>query len=175
MKSTRRSINAINNTIGITADEDGASVTTGASLKSCNPNCTTSNDGREVENDLNPAGPIHNQVTVDDNQEGEDKMPQDWTFPGFISFVLLGPIVIMCLLPYYRSEIMMPTLLPTIRGDTSNGRAAMRKERVLSKSCKKAVVATSPSKAPAVSLQQKNHGCRDWCSVANAHGAMSEE
>ena len=97
---------------------------------------------------------IQNQVTVDDDQEGEDKMPQDWTFPGFISFVILGPIVPSCLFPY-RSEIMMPTLLPTIRGDTSNGRAAMRNERVLSKSCKKGVVATSPSKAPAVSLQQK--------------------
>ena len=89
----------------------------------------------------------------DDDQEG-DKMPADWTFPGFISFVLLGPIVPPCLLPY-RSEIMMPTLPSATPGDTTNGRAAMRKEKLVSKSYKKSGVATCPSRAPAVSLQQQ--------------------
>ncbi|KAI2492143.1 hypothetical protein MHU86_22408 [Fragilaria crotonensis] len=95
-------------------------------------------------------------------------MPADWTFPGFISFVLLGPIVTPCLLPY-RSEIMMPTLPSATHGDTTNGRAAMRKEKLVSKTYKKNGVATSPSKAPAVSLQQK-------IMVAEiAHGTTSEE
>jgi hypothetical protein len=152
-KSTTQSIDAGDPLALLAADEDGASATRGASFKSCNPkntSATTSNNGhRELENS-NPVA--HDDVEVDDDPEG-DKMPEDWTFPGFISFALLGPIVPPCMLPY-RSEIMMPTLPPTIPGNTTNGRAVMRKERLVPKSCKNGV-ATSSSKEPAVSLQQK--------------------
>jgi hypothetical protein len=50
---------------------------------------------------------------------------------------------------------MMPTLPSATPGDTTNGRAAMRKEKLVSKSYKKSGVATCPSRAPAVSLQQQ--------------------
>ena len=148
MKSTTRSIEAAGETRAQTsvADEDGASATTGASFKSYNASI-------EGELEISNPAPAH-QLEVDDDQDG-DKMPADWTFPGFISFVLLGPIVPPCLLAY-RSEIIMPTLPPTTPGNTSNGRAAMRKENLISKSCKKSGVATNiPSKTPDVSLQQK--------------------
>ncbi|KAI2505332.1 hypothetical protein MHU86_9132 [Fragilaria crotonensis] len=153
MKSTTsRSIDAGEALARAAADEDGASVTTGGSFQSCNhpSNSTTSNDGRQLGNSC----PVHQLEIDDDDDQESDKMPADWTFPGFISFVLLGPIVPPCLLPY-RSEIMMPTLPSATHGDTTNGRAAMRKEKLVSKTYKKNGVATSPSKAPAVSLQQK--------------------
>lgn len=157
MKSTSssRSIDA-SDTLALADDADGASATTGASFKSGNPNSTTSNDGRELNNS-NPASRRLEVLDADDS-EG-DNMPVDWTFPGFIAFALLGPIVHPCLLPY-RSEIVMPTLPPTVPGDTTNGRAAMRREKLVSKSLsttkKSRVAAASPSKASAeVSLQQK--------------------
>jgi hypothetical protein len=154
MKSTSRPIDA-SDTLALPDDADGASATTGASFKSGNPNSTTSNDGRELNNS-NPAARRPEVLDADDS-EG-DNMPLDWTFPGFIAFALLGPIVHTCLLPY-RSEIVMPTLPRTVPGDTTNGRAAMQSEKLVSKSLstkKSRVVTASPSKSSAeVSLQQK--------------------
>ena len=146
MKSTSRSIDG--NTHALAAHQDGSSVTTGGeeNFESNNqhPTSTTLNDGREL-----------NDIVGNDDEEVEgDKMPTDWTFPGFITFALLGPIVPPALIPY-RSEIMMSTLPRTVPGNTPNGQAAMRKEKLVSKSPKKNS-SGSPSKAPAeVSLQQK--------------------
>ena len=55
----------------------------------------------------------------------EDLMPDNWSFPGFITFALLGPIVPECMLAY-RSELLMTAPPQKNPGDTSNGRQAMR-------------------------------------------------
>ena len=75
------------------------------------------------------------EVLGNDDQDVGVDMPVDWPFSGFITCALLGPIVPSSLIPY-RSEIMMPTLPPTVPGDTTNGRAMMRQEKLISKSLK---------------------------------------
>jgi hypothetical protein len=131
-------------------EEDGASATSG-SFKSCNPNSTASNDAGQCS--IGSARSAEPPLEVQLHGDGVgDSMPQDWTFPGFISFVLLGPIVPPCLLPY-RSEIMMPSLPTTEPGNTANGRAALRKEKASLKS--RVGVAATPPKSKAVTLQQK--------------------
>ena len=49
-----------------------------------------------------------------------------WSFPVFIAFAMLGPIVPPAMVPY-RTELFMTKLPPVPAGDTSNGRAAMRR------------------------------------------------
>ena len=137
----------------VAPEEDGASTASGSfkSYSEYNPNSTASNDAgqREIGSSRYAEPPL--EVQVDDDGLG-DSMPQDWTFPGFISFVLLGPIVPPCLLPY-RSEIMMPSLPTNEPGNTANGRAALRKEKASLKS--RVGVAATPPKSKAVTLQQK--------------------
>jgi len=134
----------------VAPEEDGASATSG-SFRSCNPNSTASKDAGQSELDSSRSAEPPLEVQVDDGVVG-DSMPQDWIFPGFISFALLGPIVPPSLLPY-RSEIMMPSL-PTIEpGNTAHGRAALRKEKALKS--KVGVAAIPPPKSKAVTLQQK--------------------
>ncbi len=54
---------------------------------------------------------------------GGDLMPDDWTFPGYIAFALLGPIVPPPVIPY-RSELLMTVLPAQASGD---GRASLRR------------------------------------------------
>ena len=53
-------------------------------------------------------------------------MPDSWTFPGFITFALLGPIVPNGMMQY-RSELLMSMLpSPPTRSANGNGRSAQR-------------------------------------------------
>jgi hypothetical protein len=63
------------------------------------------------------------QVFNEEFDDGGDLMPDDWTFPGFIAFALLGPIVPPPMIPY-RSELLM-TVLPA--QDSGDSRAALRR------------------------------------------------
>jgi hypothetical protein len=93
----------------------------------------------------------------DQADDGGDMMPDDWMFPGFITFALLGPIVPPTLIPY-RSEILMAGLPPMSPGDTStNGRAATRKTERNNKRKATDVVATAAvaSGVPATDQKQE--------------------
>ncbi len=78
--------------------------------------------------------------------DGGDLMPDDWTFPGFIAFALLGPIVPPPMIPY-RSELLM-TVLPA--QDSGDSRAALHRGERESK--RKANVLESRVTAPDVHL-----------------------
>jgi hypothetical protein len=112
----------------VAPDEDGASATTG-SFKWCNPNSAASNGAGQCELDSSTSAKLPLEVQVNDGIVG-DSMPQDWTFPGFISFAFLGPMIPCCLLPY-TSEIMMPALPTNEPGNTAHGRAMLQKEKKL--------------------------------------------
>jgi hypothetical protein len=68
---------------------------------------------------------VDTEEEIGDDGSG-DLMPDDWTYPGFIAFALLGPIVPPAMVPY-RTELFMTGLPPVALGDTSNGRAEMRR------------------------------------------------
>ena len=102
---------------------------------------------------------------IGDNGSG-DLMPKDWTYPGFIVFALLGPIVTPAMVPY-RTELFTTGLPPVALGDTSNGRAEMRRMDKSKKGAEATRVKTSgqitkaasevlaSKQVESVSLQQK--------------------
>lgn len=95
-------------------DEDASSFVSCSASLVMDEDTFTPADQNEEDGDVNP---------VDINDGGE-LMPVDWSFPGFITFALLGPIVPSGMVPY-RSELLMASL-PS-GNDTSNGRATLRK------------------------------------------------
>lgn len=63
---------------------------------------------------------------IDDNGSSDLK-PDDLTYPGFIVFALLGPIVPVAMISYH-TELFMTRLPPVTFGETSNaGKAEMRR------------------------------------------------
>jgi hypothetical protein len=52
-------------------------------------------------------------------------MPNDWTFPGFIAFALLGHIVSPPMIPY-RSKLLMSTAMLPAQA-SGDGRASLRR------------------------------------------------
>jgi hypothetical protein len=107
----------------------------------------------DEDTDNNPA---------DDDDVG-DLMPVDWSFLGFNTFALLGPIVPSCLVPY-RSEMLMASL-PS-GNDTSNGRAALRKNARRSKQKQTDVTAPAP---------EGRHEVVVFTTVANARTGQAED
>jgi hypothetical protein len=116
-------------------DDDVISTTT-ASFASCSAgtnleegsttdNSITNNTTGTDDDDEDPAVEQDEEID-DDDDDGGDFMPDDWSFPGFIAFAMLGPIVPPAMVPY-RTELFMTKLQPIPVGDTSNGRAAMRR------------------------------------------------
>lgn len=68
-------------------------------------------------------------------EEDEDEdcgMPENWTFPGFIAFALMGPIVPSTMIAL-RSELLMTNLPSTASKDPENGRASMRRSVIANK------------------------------------------
>ena len=68
---------------------------------------------------------VDTEEEIGDDGSG-DLMPDDWTYPGFIAFALLGPIVPPAMVPY-RTALFMTGLPPVASGDTSSGRAKTRR------------------------------------------------
>ena len=112
-----------NDTADAINDDDVASVATAGT--------TGTVGGGSLNGDDENAGEQEKEIDDDGGEEeidddGGDFMPDDWMFPGFIAFAMLGPIVPPVMAPY-RTEIFMTKLPPIAVGDTSNGRAAVRR------------------------------------------------
>ena len=139
-------------------NHDDAS-TTATSLISATTNMSTNNSTFDADDANNTNTPTNAEEEGDGNEEdavfdeefddGGDLMPDDWTFPGFIAFALLGPIVPPPMIPY-RSELLM-TVLPA--QDSGDGRAALRKAERESK--RKANVIKSKVTAPDVLVLER--------------------
>jgi hypothetical protein len=113
-----------------TVDEDAGS------FVSCSTSLVMDKDGCTADENEDAADNNHA-----DNDDVGDLMPVDWSFPGFITFALLGPIVPSGMVPY-RSELLMASL-PS-GNDTSNGRAALRKNARSAKQKQKDETASTP-------------------------------
>ena len=68
---------------------------------------------------------VDTKEEIGDDGSG-DLMPDNWTYPGYIAFILLGPIVPPAMVPY-RTALFMTGLPPVASGDTSSGRAKTRR------------------------------------------------
>lgn len=122
--------------------------TTATSLISATTNVSTTHSTFDPPIDAEEeGGGEEDELTFNDDEEfddGGDLMPDDWTFPGFIAFALLGPIVPPPMIPY-RSELLM-TVLPS--QDSGDSRAALRLAERDSK--RKATVIESKGTVPDV-------------------------
>jgi hypothetical protein len=99
-----------------------------------------------------------NDPPVNENEQEalEDLMPETWSFPGFITFALLGPIVPECMLEY-RSELLMTAPPQNIPGNTGNGRAAMRKNSRAVATAAKVIGATPTSSTSRVTNARRQY------------------
>ena len=93
-------------------DEDACSFLSCSTSLVMDKDTFTPADQNEDGDDIHP-------VNIDDDGE---LMPVDWSFPGFITFALLGPIIPSGMV-LYCSELLMASL-PS-GNDTSNGRATL--------------------------------------------------
>ncbi len=103
---------------------------TGASFLSCRSGnasldetpTNNSTTDRTIGSDLNCDDENDDEAEEIDN--GGDVMPDEWYFPCYIAFALLGPIVPPAIVQH-RSELFMTGQPPTALGDTSDGCAAL--------------------------------------------------